>query len=64
MFSPLPLPPGPYGQLRPELGPGPLGEWGSPRAWGKAGVGRRTAKSSGDWGALACLCALGGPEVK
>nr|XP_030704364.1 collagen alpha-1(III) chain-like isoform X12 [Globicephala melas] len=56
--------PGPYGQLRPELGPGPLGEWGSPRAWGKAGVGRRTAKSSGDWGALACLCALGGPEVK
>lgn len=29
MFSPLPLPPGPYGQLRPELGPEPLGEWGS-----------------------------------
>ncbi|KAF5929095.1 hypothetical protein HPG69_009577 [Diceros bicornis minor] len=40
--------PGPYGQLRPELGFRPLGEWGSARAWNEVGVGKGTLKSSGD----------------
>lgn len=37
------LSPGPYEQLRPELGPRSFGEWGSPQAWDEAGGS--TAKS-------------------
>ncbi|XP_040491389.1 collagen alpha-1(I) chain-like isoform X2 [Ursus maritimus] len=54
--------PATYGQLRPELGPGPFGEWQSPGAWGEPGEGR-TLKSSSEllpW----LVCALGSPEVK